>query len=1324
MRARQRPVKDRTPRQRLQWVSLPTGRPTGTGIKCLLLGSVASVLANILPAHAGQPTSNALPSGGTVTAGQASISQSGAHMDVTQDSQKAIINWQTYNIGRNAEVDYHQPNAAAMALNRVLSADPSAILGKLNANGQIVLINPNGVVFGSGATVNVGGLVASVLDITDSDFLAGNLAFQRGSADGRVTNRGHLSAADGGYIALLAPEVRNDGVIEARLGTVALAAGDAVTLDMTGNGRITLKVDPATVRTLVDNRGMIVATDGQALLSSQAVNKLLGGTINVGGAIEATSLSSKGGDIVLDASGGITVASAVLDASGATGGGTISVGGPGTAAVSIDQASRLKASADVTGDGGAITIKATTTKVTGQLIANGGSEGGNGGQVQTSGETLSVAQATVDTNAPKGATGQWLIDPSQFVIAASGGDMTGTQLGNALRVNNVTISTHAGSGNGDITVNDGVTWSTGNGLTLSARRNVGVNANITNTDSAPVTLRADNSGTNVGTVTFANGARVSTGGTVSIFYNPLSFTTPTDYTPFVTGGASLTAFMLVNDLDHLQAINTNLSGDYALGRNIDASATAGMNGGAGFVPLGTSATRFTGIFDGENHTISDLTINRPTESDVGLFGVSSGTIQNVGLVGGSVVGLNQVGALVGTLFMGPTLVTNSFATGSVSGSDGVGGLVGVNMGTIDDSFAKGAVSGQTAVGGLVGFGGIIKNSHATGTVTGTDKASSVGGLVGDNLVGPGLPFTSSITNSFATGAVSAGAGSTAVGGLIGSNAAPIDDSYATGSVTVGDGSSRVGGLVGDNSVNSVLHVGAISNSHATGAVTGGSSVTELGGLVGFNGGGGADSTGNTINASFASGAITVDDGALHIGGLVGQNDGTITGSSASGAVSAGAYSQAIGGLVGLNTVAGLTGPNSALIDSSFATGSINVSNGSSRIGGLVGDNAFNPIGLNTISNSFATGAVTGGSGETNMGGLVGLNSANLIVNSHATGAVTASDGASGIGGLVGENLSIASIGVGTITDSWASGNVKAGDISVNLGGLVGSNQGGAVLLRDHATGSVVGGNGSSQLGGLAGQNVFVSSISDSFATGSVTAGDQAFGLGGLVGFQFVGASITNSYASGTIRAGVGASGLGGLLGDQFLGTVTTSFATGDVIGGLRTSGLGGLVGGSSGSNITSSFATGNVSGGDTSFNLGGLVGINEVGPGLPSTPSITSSFATGAVSAGAGSTGLGGLIGSNSAPIDGSFATGAVTSGDGALHVGGLVGENDSTITNSRASGAVSVGANSQAVGSLVGLNTGTVTNSVGTGAVTAGPGSTFVGGMIGENTGTVNDSN
>lgn len=187
-----------------------------------------------------------LPTGGQVVAGSGSISQpNGQQMVIDQASNKLAIDWQSFDIGSGNKVTFNQPGTDSIALNRVLGTDGSKIMGQLDANGRVFIINPNGVLFGAGAQVNVGGLVASTLDLSVSDFEAGNYAFKGDGSTASIINNGRITAADGGSVALLGGTVSNNGVIVANQGTVALAAGNAVTLDFAGDGLLSVQVDEA-----------------------------------------------------------------------------------------------------------------------------------------------------------------------------------------------------------------------------------------------------------------------------------------------------------------------------------------------------------------------------------------------------------------------------------------------------------------------------------------------------------------------------------------------------------------------------------------------------------------------------------------------------------------------------------------------------------------------------------------------------------------------------------------------------------------------------------------------------------------------------------------------------------------------------------------------------------------------------------------------------------------------------------------------------------------------------------------------------------------------
>jgi len=650
--------------------------------------------------------------------------------------------------------------------------------------------------------------------------------------------------------------------------------------------------------------------------------------------------------------------------------------------------------------------------------------------VETSGGRVKIGSGTViTTRAPSGTSGTWLIDPDGYTIAASGGDIDGTTLGNNVDNNGDTIisSTDGSGSDGNINVNDNVTWHANN-LSLIATNDININAVMT-------AGAVDDTG-NPGT--FASLDLEPGSGTVNVGFNPdgtfkgrVDFfqadgVTPRSGTGFLTINGN--DYTVITDLgaesDDLTGTSTlqgmayggNSSGYFALGSTIDATDTSGWNYGEGFVPVGTGGYSFTGTFDGLGHTISNLTINRPSFDNQGLFGNTNGaTLRNVGLTAVNVTGYGKVGALVGYGY--GTAIMNSYVTGSVTGDDtGVGGLMGYDYGgsSIINSHASATVAAgvnSTGVGGLMGYGygsgsgSTILDSHATGNVTG---GNSVGGLVG-------YGYDDSITNSYATGEVT-GTGDN-VGGLVGytNGSNPIiDNSYATGPVT---GNNYVGGLVGYVNSGSIT---ISNNSHADGLVTGNSYV---GGLVG------SINSGGTINISdaYAIGGVKADTNpnGQYIGGLVGYLYGgygsTLSNSYANGAVTAGDSSSAVGGLVGYS--------DSVAITNSHAAGNVTAGPSSDSVGGLVGSNYNSPI-----SGSFASGTVSADAATSqNVGGLVGYNNfGSSIDNSYASGPVT---GNSYVGGLIGIDNS------NTITNAYASGAVTG---SSNVGGLVGNGSGSSV----------------------------------------------------------------------------------------------------------------------------------------------------------------------------------------------------------------------------------------------------------------------------------------
>ncbi|HEY1229334.1 MAG TPA: filamentous hemagglutinin N-terminal domain-containing protein, partial [Ramlibacter sp.] len=245
-----------------------------SGVSRLLGRLLAGFLATLATAFLS--TVYALPGGAAVQSGVVTISTPNANaMVVNQGTSKAIIDWNTFSIGNGQSVQFVQPSSSAVALNRVVGGEASSIFGTLSANGQVFLVNPAGVMFAPGAQVNVGGLVASTLGIGNADFLAGNYSFS--GTGGTVVNNGAIRA---GYVALAAPQVTNNGSIDAPRGSVGLLAGSRVTVDPSGAGLVKFSVDGAAVDAAVTNTGTITADGGQVLVAASAIGDAMATVVN------------------------------------------------------------------------------------------------------------------------------------------------------------------------------------------------------------------------------------------------------------------------------------------------------------------------------------------------------------------------------------------------------------------------------------------------------------------------------------------------------------------------------------------------------------------------------------------------------------------------------------------------------------------------------------------------------------------------------------------------------------------------------------------------------------------------------------------------------------------------------------------------------------------------------------------------------------------------------------------------------------------------------------------------------------------------------------
>ncbi|WP_079204595.1 YDG domain-containing protein [Pseudomonas sp. CC6-YY-74] len=1048
----------------------------------------------------------AAPEGGQVVSGTGSIAQSGATTTITQATQNLSLNWDSFNIAAQETVNFNQPSATAIAVNRIMDSNGTQILGNLNANGQVYLINPNGILFGQGAQVNVGALVASTLDLNDASLNSDSRSFS-GDGAGSVINRGTLNAAASGYVALLGNTVSNQGTITAPRGSVALGAGSAATLTFADNSLVQMQVDQSLLNNLADNGGLIQANGGRVLMSAGAKDALLASVVNNTGVIEARTVENHDGVIVL-------------------------LGG----------------------------MQAGTVQVAGTLDASA-PNGGDGGFIETSAAHVKVADnAKITTAAAHGKTGTWLIDPSDFTIAASGGDMTADTVTSNLANTNFEIATATmgtTGGNGDIAVNQALSWSSANTLTLTAERNIAINNAITATNGG-LTLNAAGSisapaAVSVGTFTLTSGNWSQTGTLPTFNATDFRINGGSFIRALSGDGSSGSAYRLA-DVYGLQGIASSgmLGKNYVLANNIDASGTSNWNAGAGFNPIGVEPSRFSGSFDGLGHTIANLTINRPSTFYVGLFGITNtgSVIQNVGLLGGSVIGNKNVGGLMGYNYKGT--VSNSYATGSVSGNDRIGGLVGFNeTGTISNSYATGSVSGSSNVGGLVGTnftGGTISNSYADSAITGGTYA---GGLVGFNQ--------GTIQNSYSSGTVF---GSNRLGGLVGVNESIIANAYSTAAVTSDSNEQdNFGGLVG-------INTGNISNSYANGVMQ--VHQNQAGGLIGWNGGTITNSYWNTETSGQSTSAAGLGLTTTQM-----QTASNFTGFTFTSTPGASGNNwvmvDADGGLNNANGSPGATRPMLASeysttinnahqlqlmamnLSASYTLGANVNAATTGLIGGIStdvwGSAGFVPLGNSTIKFS---GTFDG----------LGHTISNLTINRPLTNYV-------GLFGNTGTGSVIRNVGL--------LGGSVSGDYYV--GGLVGYTNGGAIS-NSYSTGSVIGNN---YLGGLAGYS-YASAVGNSYATGNVSGTNF---LGGLVGHTNGGA-ISNSYATGSVS---GSLAIGGLVGGHYGATISNSYAAGLVIGSGAF--VGGLVGSNSGT-ISSSYWNSSVKatgiGGGTTTGATGLTG--------------------------------------------------------------------------------------------------------------------------------------
>jgi len=406
----------------------------------------------------------ALPQNGSVVSGQVDMNSSARQMNIHQHSQKAIIDWQSFNIDSGEMVRFVQPNVNAAMLNRVTGFQPSLINGMMQANGNVFLINPNGILVGQSGVIQTHGFIGSTLNIDNDDFLNNSFTFtfQPGTSLGKIINRGLIESNDAGFVSLLAPQIENHGTIMANMGKIHLAAGERIKLSFVENDLISFAIDPddmpSATNSHIENTGKLQSDAGEILISAKTAGDMVHSVVNNSGVIEATSLvnengivrltgadefhntgkidvsGEKGGQIDISANTIVITEQSELNASGDSQGGQIRIGGglhgqddslPNAQNTYVGKDSLIQANANKSGDGGEVVLWSDQTTIfTGNILANGGADG-QGGFVEVSGKESLFFDGNVSTKSTNGPNGTLLLDPKNIYIIDGNADDLG-----------------------------------------------------------------------------------------------------------------------------------------------------------------------------------------------------------------------------------------------------------------------------------------------------------------------------------------------------------------------------------------------------------------------------------------------------------------------------------------------------------------------------------------------------------------------------------------------------------------------------------------------------------------------------------------------------------------------------------------------------------------------------------------------------------------------------------------------------------------------------------------------------------------------------------
>ncbi|MGQ9369041.1 YDG domain-containing protein [Azospirillum sp. ST 5-10] len=732
-------------------------------------GSAAAVVPEVV--------AQTLPSGGNVVAGSATIGQPDATgLEIIQHSDRAVINWDSFSIGAGNRTDIRQPGTGSVSVQQVVGPAPSEIFGTLASNGRVVLANPNGVWFGPGAHVDVAGIAATTATLSpeaiDRFMAGGRLDFDRpGRPGAAVVNDGTITVAEHGLAALVAPGVANSGLIAARLGRVELASGSRFTLDLNGDGLVELVVgdevlaqafgpDGRPLAAAVANGGRILADGGVVLLRADTVKGLVDRAIDMSGVIEARAAAVVGGEIVLSGGDGAVQVDGTLDASGAAagatggtvkvlggvvalgggsridvsgaaGGGTALVGGgargagpePNARTTTVSAGAAIAADATVRGDGGTAVVWADgRTEFAGAVTARGGAAGGDGGFVETSGKlSLRVAEgARVDTRAPRGRTGDWLLDPRNITVGFSGSaalsdvaafaTTPSTDVTIDVATINAATSNVTLQANTDITVNAPILFaSAGIDLTMNAGRSIVLNQSVTTNGGSFTATVNDGAAEAADRIAGQASFTMSSGRTIATGGGAVSIT---------TGGFGGGGDAYVGDFS-VRTVNSG-GGAVTIANAVgDVKGNPDVTAGGGTIAL-----------SGHNLQLGDLT----TTDTVTLTGIAGGTVTGNGTITAGTLALNGAGAkfdlasednavahLTGTVADLRFLGLAGFDVAGLTAT-GAGGITFTTDGTVTQSGPLSATADTLTLNGGAGTYVLDDTGNAVAHLSGTARA--------------------------------------------------------------------------------------------------------------------------------------------------------------------------------------------------------------------------------------------------------------------------------------------------------------------------------------------------------------------------------------------------------------------------------------------------------------------------------------------------------------------------------------------------------------------------------------------------------------------------